>query len=405
MLSDTEFQQIFESCQLAALPAVEPPWTEQNEQSLTDEMQQCSSRDRVALNFLLAGAAQFFIPAYARSQDTAKAPNRLHPGPDGEPVATIVTQALTALSSLAHGRLFAEDRVTLLADLLLSEVGSGKVLLAATVPPALRHALRSQLKYSELDLIVMDYDKQQGCLDEQQLAAFAEDDIAAVIVQSPNFFSVLEPVAAIHRWVKSSSLKTILLTDAVALGTLAPADLHADGAIDYLLGDLASMGQPQYQCSQAGSFLLSQQPAPALPGCPADELTDLSNLNSALFFLQRLASGEIHRSVEKSRALLLDLSRQLTEIPQLTLRFSSAHWLECVIRLPAIDLDKAQRILSGHNILPGYFLADDFPELEDCLLIACSDRHDQSAIDRFAGKMATVVKNLSTAGCPVKPKF
>ena len=407
MLNDAEFQQICDDCaltpgQFLAQPAMETL----RENEISDALQARSAQDSVALNFLAAGAYRHFIPAGVRARRLDNALSKRFQGAPLDATSrarqTRIEQAFCALSGMPECRLLAQDIVSTLAAVLTHEVKPGKVLLAATVAPAIRHALRCRLKHQSIDLVVIDYDKQTGIVGEQQLQAYAQDGISAVIVAWPNFFSLLEDIEQISRFTQTRSAALIVLAQPLALHLLeAPG---AGDEIDFMLGDLAALGLPANRQGCAPSMLLSKQKLSPLLRDMAHQ-QNIPELPQIADFMRRLGATDGLHGLQRSRRLLEQLLQKLTEIAQVSIRFSSAQLFECVIRLQGIDLQNAQRILSGHNMLPGYFLADEYPELQDCLLLACSDLHSDADIDKFAGKIATVVKNLSTAGCPVKPKF
>jgi glycine cleavage system pyridoxal-binding protein P len=115
-------------------------------------------------------------------------------------------------------------------------------------------------------------------------------------------------------------------------------------------------------------------------------------------------SGFQH-SAELSNSTLHKLVDKLTEIDGVEKKFISDSLNECVIEIAGLDIEKGLKMLARHNIIFGYVLQNEYPELTNCLLISCSDQHSKEDVEKLVNKVATMVKNLSTAGCPVKPKF
>jgi len=398
---------------------IEPPVIQQvdekysatiSERELTDLMQARSSRDEVGLNFMAAGAVHRFIPASIRLQSQQLQITNPFLGKPLENQNRTLQQGLQTLTGMAHCSLFNDDLVSVLASLIIngllpSHSTRCKVLIPATVAPGIRNALRTQLKFHPVDLVVVDYDKQTGCLSPQQLQAYAEDEIAAVIMAWPNFFSVLEDVAQISRWTRQSNASLILLSDPLSLTLLQSPYQLAQGGIDFMLGELQSVGLAAGWHGHSPTYLMSATELQNDLARRAEEQipdTKLAVIHSGMALL---GNSESLQSAAHSHQMLELLVQKLSDIPQISLRFSSPFVHECVIQIASIDLERALQILSGHNILPGYLLRHEFPELSDCLLIYCSDLHTPRDVDRLAQKITTVVKNLSTAGCPVKPKF
>jgi glycine dehydrogenase subunit 1 len=412
MLCDAEFKQICDDCGLTPLP-LQPcaQLSMVGENEVTESLRSRAAQDSVAMNFLAAGAYRSFIPAGIRAERLQTAVSRSFQGEvldaNYRKQQSLLEQAFCTLTEMPACTLLAQDVVSTLVSVLSSEFSTGdatKVLISATVAPAIRHALRSRLKHQAIELIVVDYDKQSGTMQPQQLQAYDDEEIAAVVVAWPNFFSLLEDIEQISRWTKSHSASLIVLADPLALNLMQTPFASDTAAVDFILGDCASLGMPANRQGCAPSFVLSAQ-RPSAAWLEQARKQTISELPLLTAFMQRLAAPDGLQELAHSRQLMQRLLAKLMEVPQISLRFSAPQLLEGVIRLDGIDLQSAQRILSGHNMLPGYFLADEYPELQDCLLLSCSGLQRESDIDKFAGKMATVVKNLSTAGCPVKPKF
>src|ERR1700752_4466710 len=74
--------------------------------------------------------------------------------------------------------------------------GRGRVLVARSVHPEYREVLRTYAKNSGLHVEEIGYIK-DGTIDADALKAALKDDVAAVVLQSPNFFGVLETLSGI----------------------------------------------------------------------------------------------------------------------------------------------------------------------------------------------------------------
>src|SRR5579859_3514170 len=72
--------------------------------------------------------------------------------------------------------------------------GRRRVLAARSLHPEYRDVLRTYAKNSGLQVEEIPYG-QQGALDGKALRSAIREDVAAVIVQSPNFFGVIESLA------------------------------------------------------------------------------------------------------------------------------------------------------------------------------------------------------------------
>src|SRR6516225_3147584 len=126
------------------------------------------------------------------------------------------------------------DGSTAMAEAALMAVrvtGRGRLLVARSVHPEYREVLRTYSENQGMPVEEFAYDPELGTVDTSELEQKLDDRTAAVIVQSPNFFGIVEPVQeaaeiAHHR----GALLILVFTEAVSLGILRPpneADIAA----------------------------------------------------------------------------------------------------------------------------------------------------------------------------------
>src|SRR5882672_3989393 len=103
--------------------------------------------------------------------------------------------------------------------------GRRRVLVAHSLHPEYRDVLRTYAKNSGLQVEELSFSK-IGTLDEKALLAAIRDDVAAVVIQSPNFFGCVEAVATLSEIAHSAgALLVVAITEGVSLGALrAPSD-------------------------------------------------------------------------------------------------------------------------------------------------------------------------------------
>src|SRR5258708_32710508 len=115
-------------------------------------------------------------------------------------------------SAAATGAVLMAERVT----------GRRRVLVAHSLHPEYRDVLRTYAKNSGLQVEEIPFSK-SGTLDEKALRSAIRDDVAAVVVQSPNFFGCVESVPALAEIVHSAgALLVVAITEGVSLGALRP---------------------------------------------------------------------------------------------------------------------------------------------------------------------------------------
>jgi glycine dehydrogenase subunit 1 len=77
---------------------------------------------------------------------------------------------------------------------------------------------------------------------------------------------------------------------------------------------------------------------------------------------------------------------------------------EQVLRLPAPTAD-VLRSLAAHNILGGYDLGLDYPELGAALLVCATELRTEEDMGNYERKLARIIAARSEARCPVPPKI
>lgn len=124
---------------------------------------------------------------------------------------------------------------------------SGKILVSATVHPETRHVLRTYFKYRGLELV--EVPMKDGETDYEALEGLADKSTSGVLVQSPNFFGIIEDVKRVSGVMKEHKALTIVSTDPISLAILeAPGHLGADIVIGegQALGNDLALGGPYF---------------------------------------------------------------------------------------------------------------------------------------------------------------
>ncbi len=100
--------------------------------------------------------------------------------------------------------------------------GRSHVVVANTVHPEYREVLRTYAQHQGLPKRLVGYDA-DGRVDLKELEAAITDQTACVLIQSPNFFGVIEDVAAIAELAHSKgALLIVSIAEALSLGIVRP---------------------------------------------------------------------------------------------------------------------------------------------------------------------------------------
>ena len=259
-----------------------------------------------------------------------------------------------------------------------------------------------------------------GVLDLDSARKLVTSKTAALVIQSPNFFGILEDVAAAAELAHAAGALLVVASDPVNLGVLeGPGRLGADIVVGegQGLGVPMSFGGPNLGVFAAKSALVRRMPG-RLVGATVDRdgargfvLTlqtreqhirrakATSNIctNVALcalmatIYLATLGKQGLRRVGELSTAKAHYAAEQLTKIPGVSLRFAAPFFKEFVLRLPKPPATVVAR-LAKRRLLPGVPLKTYDKTLADCLLVAVTEQRTREEIDAYAAALAEVLK-------------
>src|SRR6266853_600937 len=180
------------------------------------------------------------------------------------------------------------------AMMAMRVTGRHRALVARTVHPEYREVLANSVRYEGVAIDELGYDFESGLLDVNDLSRQVTTETAAVILQSPNFFGIVENVkqaAAIAH--AKGALLVVLFSEAVSLGLLEPPR-----DADIVAGELQSFAlPPSYGGPFAGVIACKEKFIRQIPGRLTGETRD-SNGNRA--FCLTLATREQHIRSEKA---------------------------------------------------------------------------------------------------------
>jgi glycine dehydrogenase subunit 1 len=261
---------------------------------------------------------------------------------------------------------------------------------------------------------------ERGGTDVEQLAAAITDETAAVFLQQPNFLGTVEDLGPLVEAAKRTGAIVVCQVDAMTLGILKPPGEYG---VDIAVGEGQPLGNRlDYGGPSFGFFAAQERFIRKMPGRIAGETLDAEGRRG---FVLTLQTREQHIRREKAThnictaqalnalAGVIYLSwlgrRGVVEIGELMLR-RTAYARETLgldpinpgpvvrefaVRVP--DLDRVVRAAREQGINPGYRLGRDYPEFEDGLLVAITERRTRADIDRLA---AVVAGARSGAGAP-----
>jgi len=295
------------------------------------------------------------------------------------------------------------------AMMAVRATGKGRVLIAKSVHPEYREVLRTYARYQGMPLAEFGYAPDAGTIDLDDLERKMDGFTGAVIVQSPNFFGVIERVkAAAEIAHRRGALLIVLFTEAVALGILEPP---ADA--DIVAGELQSFAiTPSYGGPYAGIIAAKEKLVRQMPGRLVGQTVDS---NGKRAFCLTLSTREQHIRREKAtsnictnQALIALMAtvfmtvygkRGLRELAEQNLakahylagklkpRFGGKFFNEFVARVP----EEANQALLKKRIIGGLPLGRFYPELADSMLLCTTEMARRADMDL----LAQIVRQIS----------
>ncbi len=281
--------------------------------------------------------------------------------------------------------------------------GRRRALVARSVHPEYRQVLATYARHQGLPLEEFGYDRETG------RAALPEVDesVAAVVIQSPNFFGIVEDVAdAAERAHAQGALLIVVVAEPVSLGLLRPP-----AEADIVTMEAQAFGiPPSFGGPFAGVIAAREKYVRSMPGRLAGQTTDAQGRRG---FCLTLATREQHIRREKATSnictnqalcalmatifmavygkqglrelALRNLSQAHYASSRLPLVFSGPHFNEFVARADP----KKNKQLAKKKIIGGLDLGRFYPELGDAVLVCVTEMPSRAALDALIEEYQT----------------
>jgi glycine dehydrogenase subunit 1 len=289
--------------------------------------------------------------------------------------------------------------------------GRRRAIVARSVHPEYREVLRTYAKHQGMPVEEFGYLPEAGTIDLEDLERKMDDSTAAVIVQSPNFFGIVDRVKAAGEIAhRRGALLVLVFTEAVSLGLLQPP-----AEADIVAGELQSFAiSPSFGGPFAGIIATREKYVRQMPGRLVGQTTDTRG-NRA--FCLTLSTREQHIRREKAtsnictnQALIALMAtvfmtvygkaglRELAEqnlakahylAGKIEPRFSGRFFNEFVARIGGEGggPEQVNRALLKRKIIGGLPLGRFYPELEDSVLLCATEMSRREDMDAVAQAM------------------
>ena len=335
---------------------------------------------------------------------------------------------MTALMDMDVSNASLYDGATGVAEAILMAIRgnrkskSKRVLMPRTVHPAYRKVVQTIVKNQQIEVVEVPFDMATGQTDMAALQAYAGEDYAALIIPQPNFFGVLEDVAGMTDFAHANGMLAIGVVNPLAMSVITPPGQWGETGADIVVGEGQPLGAPLSSGGPYFGFMCCTQAlVRQMPGRIIGKTTDLDGKDGYALTLQAreqhirrskatsnictnqgllVTAATIHMSLLGAEGLARaaasshhntnSLVEQLTAINGVEQAFSGAAFHERVLRLPA-EAEATLQLLANQDVLGGFNLKDDYPELGDAILVCATEQRTEDEIAEYASKLAKVV--------------
>lgn len=395
-----------------------------NEMDVMRLMNERADKDGRYLNFIGAGAYEHHIPAAVWQIVTrgefysAYTPYQAEASQGTLQLLYEYQTMLASLTGMDVSNASLYDGASALAEAVLMAVRAhkrgGKILMPVTVHPAYRKATRAIVRNQNIELVEVPYCAGSGHTIVEALDGRVDADCAALVIQQPNFFGVLEDVDALTDWAHSKGLFVIACVNPTSLAVLKPPGQWGAKGADVAVGEGQPLGVPLSSGGPYFGFMACKQShVRQMPGRIIGRTVDrdgkpgftltlqareqhirrakaTSNIctnqgllvTAATIYMALLGPEGLARVAAACHANTRALVEKLTTISGIEKIFDRPYFHECVVR-PGLPAEDFLRALEAQGIVAGFNLRDDYPELGDAVLVCATETRTAADIEQY----------------------
>ncbi len=287
-----------------------------------------------------------------------------------------------------------------------------EILIAKSVHPESRKILNTYSKYRNISIVEVGY--KNGQIDVEDLKSKINDNTAALLLQSPNFFGIIEDIASVEALVHNNKSLLVVSADPISLAILeSPGKLGAD----IVVGEAQALGTPiSYGGPYLGFFATTEKLMRKMPGRIAGQTVDS---NGKRGFVLTLQTREQHIRREKAtsnicsnhalNALMATIYltvlgkeglrklanlciqkshyayKELLNTGKFTEVFTAPFFKEFVVKSEEA-VNSLNDKLFNDKIIGGYSIEKDYDEINNGWLVAVTEKRSKEEIDLLVRK-------------------
>ncbi len=288
-----------------------------------------------------------------------------------------------------------------------------KALVSLSVSPFYRAVLQNYFNSRGLEL--EEIPLKDGYTDFSKLEEMLDDKVASVVLQQPNFFGLIEDLDGVADTIHNHKALLVVSTDPLSLPLLkAPADYGAD----IVVGEGQGMGiPPSFGGPLLGIMATRQKYVRQLPGRISGQTIDSEGNRG---FVMTMQTREQHIRREKATSnictneALVALAaavymaamgpqgmrevagqclqkaayarEKITAVDGFEAAFSGPSFKEFAVKVPGKPEELNQKLLQK-DILGGVDISPFYPELENTMLFAVTEKRTREEIDTLVREL------------------
>ncbi|MBD3257430.1 aminomethyl-transferring glycine dehydrogenase subunit GcvPA, partial [candidate division GN15 bacterium] len=314
------------------------------------------------------------------------------------------------------------DGATAAAEAVVISTGitkRSKVVVAGTLNPLYRDVIKTYISAREIDLVTVPM--LAGKADLNKLQDTVDENTACVVVGQPNFFGQLEDIESIAETTHKVGGKLIMAVDPIAQAILkTPGEYGAD----FCVGEGQPLGIPlAFGRPLLGFFATRKELVRSLPGRLAARTKDIDGKPGFVLTLQTreqhirrqkatsnictnqalcATAASVYMSLMgktglKQVALLSaekaqETAKEIAALDGFELYFDGPFVREFAVMTPRPARDIVLALVE-RGILPGVNAGRWYEGMEDCLIVACTEKRSSKDI----GDLVNGLKELATS--------
>ena len=420
---DALFDEIPARLRSRGLETVPPGMTEMEiARLMTDRARSCGT----PLCFIGAGAYEHHIPAAVWEIATrgefysAYTPYQAEASQGTLQLIYEFQTMMSRLTGMDVSNASLYDGASALAEAVLMAVRSNRsshskhILMPRTVHPVYRKVVQSIVHQQGITLETIDYGRATGSIDADRLDKVSAE-AAALVIQHPNFFGSLEEVDTLTEWAHRRGLLVVAVVNPTSLALFKPPGEWGDTGADIACGEGQPLGIPLSSGGPYFGFMCCKQEfVRQMPGRIVGRTVDVTGkpgytltlqareqhirrskatsnictnqglmVTAATQYMALLGPEGLRRVAAASHANTSSLVERLSAMSGVSTPFERPYFHEAVLRVGS-DVDALLERLADEQILGGYSLKKDYPELGEALLVCATETKTAGDLEHYA---------------------